>query len=146
MKACPPCADEYISFQETFSMLDTWTAPEPSAYFDQKLAVRLREEQSAPRMGRFEALAFRMRFNTGRSFRPALIGALSLALAVGGGSVFLADQPVQHKPAAVSTTINDLQILDRNEQAFQQLDELQQDADQSSQPAQDAPSGPPPTS
>ena len=32
MKACPPCAEEYISFQDTFSGLDTWLAPEPVSY------------------------------------------------------------------------------------------------------------------
>jgi len=51
MKSCPPCTEEYVSFQETFSLLDTWQAPEPTPYFDQKLAVLLREEQAAPRMG-----------------------------------------------------------------------------------------------
>ena len=82
MKSCPPCAEEYVSFQQTFGVLDTWTAPEPTPYFDQKLAVLLREEQAAPRMGWFESLMTRLRFNTGRNFRPAMVGALSLALMV----------------------------------------------------------------
>ena len=128
MKACPPCAEEYISFQQTFSLLDTWHAPEPTPYFDQKLAVLIREEQAAPRMGWFESLVTRMRFNTGRNFRPAMVGALSLALVVGGGSLLVVSPTVGHSPEA-SATIRDLQILDRNEQAFQQLDELQDDDD-----------------
>ena len=145
MKACPPCAEEYVSFQQTFSMLDTWQAPEPTPYFDQKLAVLLREEQAAPRMGWFESLVTRMRFNTGRNFRPTMVGALSLALVVAGGSVlavtpFPAGQPVQ-----ASATVNDLQILDKNEQAFQQLDELQQDDNSGSQNDQDPSQTAPPT-
>lgn len=127
MKVCPPCAEEYVSFQQTFSVLDTWQGPEPTPYFDQKLAVLLREEQAAPRMGWFEGLVTRMRFNSGRNFRPAMVGTLSLALVVAGGSIlavipFPATQAVQ-----ASATVNDLQILDKNEKAFQQLDELQQD-------------------
>jgi hypothetical protein len=146
MKSCPPCAEEYVSFQQTFSLLDTWKAPEPTLYFDQKLAVLLREEQAAPRMGWFESLMTRIRFNTGRNFRPAMVAALSLALMVGGGSVFVVAPFQANQPAPASATVNDLQILDRNEQAFQQLDELQQDDDSGSQPHQDqAPAAPPTT-
>jgi hypothetical protein len=146
MKACPPCAEEYVSFQNTFSLLDTWQAPEPTPYFDQKLAVLLREEQAAPRMGWFESLMTRLRFNTGRNFRPAMVGALSLALMVGGGSVLVVVPFPGGHPVQASATVNDLQILDRNEQAFQQLDELQQDDDSGSQTNQDqAPAAPPTT-
>jgi hypothetical protein len=130
MKSCPPCTQEYVSFQQTFSLLDTWQAPEPSHYFDQKLAVLLREEQAAPRMGWFESLMTRMRLNTGRNFRPAVAGALALALIVGGGSVATVVHPVAQPPVVeASATVNDLEILDRNEQAFQQLDAIQQDDD-----------------
>jgi hypothetical protein len=49
---------------------------------------------------------------------------------------------VDHRsPAAPSAAVRDLQILNRNEQAFQQLDALQQDDDDTAQP--DAPAGPP---
>ena len=144
MKSCPPCAAEYVSYQQTFSLLDTWKAPEPTPYFDQKLAVMIREEQAAPKMGWFESLMTRMRLNTGRNFRPAMVGALSLALLVGGGSVLVVTPSVNHQ-AEASATVNDLQILDRNEQAFQQLDELQQDDDNSAQPSQDQTPAAPPT-
>ena len=146
MKSCPPCAEEYVSFQQTFSLLDMWKAPEPTPYFDQKLAVLLREEQAAPQMGWFESLMTRLRFNTGRNFRPAMVGALSLALIVGGGSVLVVAPFPSSQPVQASAAINDLQILNRNEQAFQQLDELQQDDDNGSQPSQDqAPTAPPTT-
>jgi len=145
MKACPPCAEEYVSFQKTFAVLDTWQAPEPTPYFDQKLAVLLREEQAAPRMGWFESLVTRLRFNTGRNFRPAMVGALSLALVVGGGSAFVISPVNTGTPVQASATVNDLQILDRNEQAFQQMDQLQQDDDNGSQPSPDAAPAAPPT-
>ena len=144
LKSCPPCAEEYVSFQQTFSLLDTWKAPEPTLYFDQKLAVLIREEQAVPRMGWFEGLMTRMRLNTGRNFRPAMVSALSLALIVGGGSVYVVAPFQGGRSAKASAAINDLQILDRNEQAFQQLDELQQDGDNGSQPTEvQAPAAPP---
>jgi hypothetical protein len=144
MKECPPCTEEYVSFQKTFALLDTWQAPEPTPYFDQKLAVLLREEQAAPRMGWFESLMTRLRFNTGRSFRPAMIGALSLVLVAGGGSAFVLTPGNSGTPVPASATVTDLQILDRNEQAFQQMDQLQQD-DDSAQPTQDTAPAVPPT-
>ncbi len=144
MKSCPPCAQEYLSFQRTFAALDSWKAPEPSPYFDQKLAVIIREEQSRPRMSFFERLQSRLLFNTGRNFRPAMAGALALALIAGGGSfVGLHGFHSTSAPQA-SATVNDLQILDRNEQAFQQMDELQQDEDSQTAPqsTDDATQGP----
>jgi hypothetical protein len=134
MKTCPPCAEEYLSFQQTFGLLDSWKVPEPTPYFDQKLAVMIREEQAKPKMGWFERLETRLKLNTGRNFRPAMVGALALALMVSGGSVVgnnLSRPEVQPAPSA---TIRDLQILDRNEQAFQQLDSLQQDENDNAQP------------
>jgi hypothetical protein len=141
MKTCPPCAEEYLSFQATFGLLDAWKAPEPTPYFDQKLAVLIREEQSKPRMGWFERLTTRLQLNTGRNFRPAMVGALALALMVSGGSLVVPSIVDHRAPAAPSAAVRDLQILNRNEQAFQQLDALQQDDDDTAQP--DAPAGPP---
>ncbi len=143
MRSCPPCAEEYTSFQQTFAALDSWQVPEPTPYFDQKLGVRLREEQASPRMGFFERLYTRSMFNTGRNFRPAMVGALALALVAGGGSYvgvngLSSNQPVPQASAAVT----DLQILDRNEQAFQQLDALQQDDDAPDSGAAAADGGP----
>ncbi len=145
MKVCPPCTEEYVSFQETFRTLDTWSAPEPTAYFDQKLAVRLREEQAAPRMGWLERLTTSLQLNTGRRFRPMLAGALALALVVGGGIVGANSFQSAPVPQA-SATVQDLEILDRNDQALQQLDRLQQANDDGGAPAsQDAGSADRPT-
>ena len=126
LKVCPPCTEEYLSFQETFRTLDAWVTPEPTPYFDQKLAVRLREEQAAPRMGWLERLTTSVQLNTGRNFRPMVAGALALALIVGGGSVVGVNSFQQIQAPQTSATVQDLQILDRNDQALQQLDRLQQ--------------------
>ena len=128
LRACPPCAEEYVALQKTFGLLDSWRVLEPTAYFDQKMAVRLREEQAAPRMNWFERLETRLQLNTGRSFRPAMAGALALALILGGGSYAGISGVFQQSSAThASATVNDLEILDHNEQAFQVMDELQQD-------------------
>jgi hypothetical protein len=140
MKVCPPCAEEYLSFQRTFEALDSWTAPEPTAYFDQKLAVLLREEQAKPKMGWMERLATRLQLNTGRNFRPAMAGALALVLIVGGGSFVGMNNLTPAQPVQPSATVRDLQILDRNEQAFQALDTLQQDDSQSTKDVATPPS------
>jgi anti-sigma factor RsiW len=127
LESCPACNDEFTSLQATFDLLDEWRAPEPSPYFNQKLAVRLREEQAAPPAGWFERIRSRLLFNTGRQFRPALVAALAFVLVVGGGTIadlsgFPASSHIQ-----ASATINDLQILDKNEQALQTMDQLLQD-------------------
>lgn len=130
MKSCPPCAQEYLSFQGTFAALDAWKAPQPSLYFDQSLAVLIREEQAQPRMSFFERMQARFLFNTGRNFRPAMAGALALALIAAGGGSFIGIHGIHSTSAPqASATVKDLQILDRNEQAFQTMDELQQDDD-----------------
>jgi hypothetical protein len=123
---CPSCRHELESLQATMSLLDTWEAPNPSPYFDQKLAVLLREEQEKPPAGWFERVRSRLLFNTGRQFRPALAGALGLALLIGGGT-FANLSNVHLRKASTSATVTDLQVLDNNDQALQTMDQLFQD-------------------
>jgi len=125
---CADCARELAALQSTMSLLDTWQAPAISPYFDQKLAVRLREEQAAPAPGWFEQIKTRLQLNTGRQFRPALAGVMALLLIAGGGTVGVTAFHSQPQPAHASATVIDLQILDKNEQALQQLDQMLQDA------------------
>ena len=132
LRACPPCEQEYTSLVAAMSLMDVWQAPEPSPYFDQKLAVLLREEQASPRLGFFARLRDRLLFNTGRQFRPAVTAALALVLMLGGGS-YAGLQSFNHPHTApeVSATVTDLQILDKDEPALQQMDQLLQDDDSS---------------
>jgi anti-sigma factor RsiW len=129
---CPVCAAEFAELKATLTLLDEWQAPEVSPYFDQKLAVLLREEQAAPPAGFFERIKDRLLFNTGRQFRPMLIGSLALLLIAGGGGVGISTlSGSQHHPVAESAALNDLQILDKNEQALQQVDQVLQEDSQS---------------
>jgi len=127
MASCPVCAAEFAELQATFALLDSWETPEISPYFDQKLAVRLREEQAAPPAGWLERMRARLLFNTGRQLRPAMIGAMAAVLILGGGGVGIST--LSHTKAApqFSATVNDLQIVDKNEQALEQVDQLLQD-------------------
>jgi hypothetical protein len=129
LDSCADCSAEFAALRRTFDLLDAWQAPEPSPYFDQKLAVLLREEQAKPAAGWLERLHARLLFNTERQFRPALAGALALALVVGGGTFAGVKTFTHPEPVTASATVDDLQILDRNEQAIQQMDQLLQDDD-----------------
>ncbi|MEI9979369.1 MAG: hypothetical protein WDN23_10275 [Edaphobacter sp.] len=124
--SCDECNREFKSLAATFALLDAWKGPEPSPYFDQKLAVRLREEQALAPAGWFERMKIRLLFNTGRQFRPALTGALALILVVGGGT-FANLSTFTHQAPEISATVQDLQILDKNDQALQTMDQLLQD-------------------
>lgn len=130
LDSCPACLEEFNSLQATVALLDTWEAPSPSPYFDQKLAVRLREEQAMPSAGWFEQLQTRFLFNTGRQFRPAMVGVLALLLLVGGGTFAgISTSSASHGKAQISAAVSDLQILDKNDQALQEMDQLFQDDD-----------------
>lgn len=136
IESCVECKQEFKSLEATFALLDTWKAPEPSPYFDQKLAVRLREEQALAPAGWLERLKSRLLFNTGRQFRPALAGALALVLVVGGGT-FADVSGLLHPTPQISAAVQDLQIIDKNDQALQTMDQLLQDvgsADDASTP------------
>ena len=126
--SCEACSEELVGLVETMAVMDAWKAPEPSPYFDQKMAVLLREEQAKAPAGWLERIRERLLFNTGRQFRPVLIGALALAMLIGGGS-FAGFEVFHQQPAQVeaSATVNDLQILDKNAQAIEQMDQLLQD-------------------
>jgi hypothetical protein len=79
-----------------------------------------------PAAGWLERMRNRLLFNTGRQFRPALAGALALVLLIGGGTVVNFTNFSHGKPE-VSAAVEDLQILDKNEQALQTMDQLLQE-------------------
>ena len=120
---CPPCLSEMNELQQTFALLDEYKAPEPSAFFDTRLHARLREAQTAAPEGLWERMRSFLQFSTGRSFRPAVTGALAAVLLVAGGGTAL---KVHHSYGLVpeSSAVNDLKVLDNNEQAEQQMGQL----------------------
>ena len=127
LKSCSACQEELAELQATFSLLDGWPAPEPSPWFDGRLRARLREEQAAQPEGLFERLRSTLLFSTGRELRPVFAGALALALAVGGGTALTVSHVLHPQSIEASATVQDLQIIDRNDQALQTMDQLLQD-------------------
>jgi anti-sigma factor RsiW len=123
MKGCADCAAEFAELRATFALLDGWTAPEPTPYFDAKVHVRLREEQAAAPEGFLERMRSFWMFSTGRAMRPLTVGALAVVMLAGGGGVLMGVYP-RSTPVTASPTVNDLRILDRNAQALQQMDQL----------------------
>jgi len=133
--ACAECRKELEELQATFAMLDEWKAPEVSAYFDTKLHARLREAQALEPEGFWARTRAFLTYSTGHRLRPALAGAMVLAVVLAGGGTFAGFY--QHNGAIAvqaSPTVNDLKILDNNAQAMQQMDQLLDGSDDSSGP------------
>jgi hypothetical protein len=132
LATCANCAMELNELRATMNLMDAWTAPEPSPYFDSKMHVLLREAEAAQPEGLWERVRSFVLYSTGRGLRPALSGALAFAMLVSGGGlgVYLH----QSTQSASSATMNDLKILDNNAQALQQMDQLLDDSDDNATP------------
>jgi len=133
LHGCAECATKLAGMRQTMALLDEWDAPEPSPYFDTRLAARMREERAKP-----ERSAWLSWFRA-----PALAGALALILLIAGGVKWFSGggplPPVPH--AQLGTAVGDLQVLDKNADLyanFDVLDDLQVqpdvDADQNETP------------
>lgn len=133
METCAQCRGEFEELQATLSILDEWSAPEPSPYFDSKLHAALREFRASEPETAWSRLRRLMPFSIGLSFRPAMAGALAAVVVLGGGTFagLYKHAPVQAK---ISPTVNDLKILDNNAQALQQMDQLLDAKDDGSAP------------
>ncbi|HVW77639.1 MAG TPA: hypothetical protein VHB45_08505 [Alloacidobacterium sp.] len=128
LRECADCREELQSLEATMGLMDAWHAPEPSVYFDSKLAVRLREEQRSEPAGVFERMRARILFGSNVHLRPIAVGALALLIIIGGGTYAdLMTSSHSGTPAKVSATVQDLQSIDDNAQVFQQLNSLDQD-------------------
>jgi anti-sigma factor RsiW len=135
MSECVECRTELAELKATFALMDTWAAPEPSAYFDSKLHARLREAEAAGPEGLWERFSSFLKFSTGRHLRPAMTAALAAVLVLGGAGTLIGVYPSTHTNQAMSPTVNDLKILDNNAQAIQQMDQLLDDSSSSSDDA-----------
>jgi hypothetical protein len=126
MAECGNCRLELEELRATFALLEGWTVPEPSPFFDSRLRARLREAQEAAPEGFWERTKAWIQFSTGRSFRPALAGALAAVMIMAGAGTFvgLHTGSVTQAPVASSATVNDLKILDNNDSALKQMDQL----------------------
>jgi len=127
---CAECGKELKELRATMAVMETWTVPEVSPYFDTRMAVLLREEQQAAPAGWLERMRSRLLFGNHMSLRPLAAAALALLIAVGGGTYmgFGGFQPKKPPVVQASPVIKDLQSLDENAQLFQQLSSMDQDS------------------
>lgn len=110
---------------EVMALLDDWEAPEPTPWFDSRLMARFREEQQRAPSGWFARLRDRFQLGNPVGYRPMLAGAMALVLLAAGGGGYLEFSSMQRSAAAnTSRTLQDLQVLDNNSQAIQQMDQL----------------------
>jgi hypothetical protein len=126
---CPECSQELAALESAMLSLDAWEAPEPSPFFEARMAARLRSERDAPPAGFFERLRARLLYSSNMHLRPVAAGALALLLLIGGGTWVGVMNTTQ--PASPSAAVRDLQSLDENSQVFQQLNTLDQQDDDS---------------
>lgn len=124
MIACADCRAELEGLKATFALLDSWVAPEPSAYFDVKLHARLREAEHKAPDGLWHRLRSYLAYSTERDMRPVMAGALAIVLMLGGSGIFVGLYQHSNMQSQVSPTVNDLKIMDSNAQALQQMDQL----------------------
>ena len=127
LEDCTACRQELAELQAAFTALDAWAAPEPSPWFDGRLMARLRAEQTAAPEGFLERLRSTLLFSTGRHLRPVLAGALALVLAISGGTAVTLSHALHPTTVEASAAVQDLQIIDRNDQALQTMDQLLQE-------------------
>jgi anti-sigma factor RsiW len=129
VEQCAECKQELAALEATMQALDSWEAPEPSPFFNARMAARLRSEREAQPAGFFERLRARLLYSTNMHLRPVAAGALALLLLIGGGTY--AGFVNMGQPVTPSAAVRDLQSLDENSQVFQQLNTLDQQEDDS---------------
>jgi predicted anti-sigma-YlaC factor YlaD len=120
--SCSACANKLSDMRKTMALLDEWQAPEPSPYFDTRLAARMREERAKP-----QRAAWLSWFRA-----PVLAGAMALVLMMVGGVNWFKTAPPPPPVAALGTAVGDLQALDKNGDLyanFDVLDDLQVQSD-----------------
>src|SRR3954470_8065267 len=111
VRECEACAIELASLRSTMALLDEWTAPEPSPYFDSKLRARLKSE---PQMAR----GWQRWITPLTGWKPAMAVALATVMVVGISVYKTPTQPAQPDAGVVvqpGTAVSDLQKLDRNQ-------------------------------
>jgi hypothetical protein len=123
LRGCSSCADAWAEHQKLFSLLDEWSAPTPSPFFDTRLMARVREikaeEENTPQL---LAWLRHPMFGMPR-WRPVAAGALAIAMAIGVG-VMQKAASTKAPAMAQSTAVQDLQTLDKHQDEISNLDLL----------------------
>lgn len=127
ISTCAACETEYQSLRSTMNVLDTWTAPEPSPYFDVRLRARLREAKEQEQHGRFAQWMEKLGLRP-LSWKPLAAATFALMMAVGGGLYMGGGFTASgHKQPIAECPVVDLQALDKNEQVLNELQDIDDD-------------------
>lgn len=128
---CSSCQRQFTELRQTVDFLDEWVAPEPNPYFMTRFAARLAEERSAPQAGwlarTVNHLSARVVYGSRWKMQPVAAMAMSVVFLVGGGAYLGFNTWEQPQPTVITTTpavVHDLQNLDSNAQALDQLENL----------------------
>jgi hypothetical protein len=123
MSACAACDREFQSLRSTMNVLDTWTAPEPSPYFDVRLQARLRDLKEQPQ-GLFAQWMEKIGIHN-LTWKPVAASAFALVMAVG----IYFEIPRRTQPVVqAACPVVDLQALDKNQQVLSELQDLDDDS------------------
>ena len=125
LRGCEACSKELASLRSTMALLDEWTAPEPSPYFDAKLRARLKSEPEPAR-------GWQRWIAPLSGWKPAMAVALAAVMAVGISVYRTYPPPVQPEGATLiqpGTAVSDLQKLDKNQELYASFDLLDDDED-----------------
>jgi hypothetical protein len=121
---CDCCRREMDELRATFSLLDSWTAPEPGPYFLTRLQARLREERAAAPAGWLARLRSGFVSGPAAHVRPLAAMALTVLLLVGGGA-YLGMTDWNHPQATpAQAVVQDLQTMSSNAQLLDQLENI----------------------
>lgn len=115
------------AMHDVMRLMEAWQAPEPSPWLDARMAARFRAEVQRPPESLFARLRDRWLFSRETAMKPVMASGMALLLVAGGGTYWQATHLQPTRPAAVSATVQDLQILDNNAQAIQQMGQLLDD-------------------
>jgi len=124
VRGCEACAIELASLRSTMALLDEWTAPEPSPYFDSKLRARLKSEAEPVR-------GWQRWLSPISGWKPAMAVALGAVMVV-GLNVYKDSQSIVPPPPTViqpGSAVSDLQKLDKNQDLYASFDLLDDDED-----------------
>ena len=139
---CADCAAELAEFRQTMAMLDEWSAPEPSPYFETRVMARVREESTLG-ASRMSWLGWMWKPVMGVALATALVAGVTvyqqMPHSVGGPVANLGANPATMAGSARGTAVADLQAFDESRQSysdFEVLDELQPDGSEAGNAAQ----------
>lgn len=112
MRDCSGCAQTLEHLKQTMAMMDEWTVPEPSPFFDTRLQARLREERPVKSVSWLEWLR-----------RPVAVMVATVLIVAGVLYQHNLGSTLPPTPPK-GTLVGDLQFMDKNSEVLDDFDAL----------------------